>query len=311
MSKPSELGVLYTEYTRIKAGTPIASLWSYEACSRGDDRHSVMLNRHGDHEYWLERSDPLLNMILPGTGVSLIVNFGDPWAAGRSLATSDLLPPACVTGPVTRARILHVGRSVRAVGIGFASGLTPDVFGVPAADLVDRMIPLKDVWTRADVERLVESLDVRNIRRAAEELKDQFVARLAQSPCPQGLAPSAFRFIARRAGHVNIDEMARSHGLSRQRFARQFSSVAGLPPKLFARVTRFQALVHRLLSTDVSQWASLPPVLGFYDQGHMINEFRAFAGSPPTVFFQPHGGTVEAPRVRLRGRPSDWLNQAR
>ena len=59
-------------------------------------------------------------------------------------------------------------------------------------------------------------------------------------------------------------------------------------PKLFARITRFQSLVRALLSSDVSQWVSVAPAVGFYDQAHMINEFRAFAGSSPTVFFQPH-----------------------
>ncbi len=42
--------------------------------------------------YWLGRSDPLLNTIVPGVGVSLVINFGDVWAAGRSLVTSGLVP---------------------------------------------------------------------------------------------------------------------------------------------------------------------------------------------------------------------------
>jgi hypothetical protein len=82
-----------------------------------------------------------------------------------------------------------------------------------------------------------------------------------------------------------------------------------VPPKLFARITRFQALVHALLSTDVSQWASLSPTVGFYDQAHMINEFRAFAGSPPTVFFRPHTCDIDSAVIKLRGRPSEWLRR--
>src|SRR5262245_36533923 len=104
--------------------------------------------------------------------------------------------------------------------------------------------------------------------------------------------------------------MARSHGLSRQRFAARFSAAARLTPKLFARITRFQTLVHTLLSTDVSEWASVSQAVGFYDQAHMINEFRAFAGSPPTVFFQPHDGSIHRAQVQLRGRPSEWLRRA-
>ena len=105
---------------------------------------------------------------------------------------------------------------------------------------------------------------------------------------------------------MSIDSLASAHGLSRQQFARRFSASTGLPPKLFARITRFQALVHTLLSTDVSQWASASSAVGFYDQAHMINEFREFAGSSPTVFFRPHRDTVLPDRTRLRGRPSEW-----
>jgi len=110
----------------------------------------------------------------------------------------------------------------------------------------------------------------------------------------------------RDGGAVSVDAMAKTFGLSRHQFRRRFSEVNGLTPKLFARITRFQALVQMLLSTDVSWWASEGPGLGFYDQAHMINEFREFAGSPPTTFFRPHADAAALPEIRLRGRPSEW-----
>src|SRR5260370_35110768 len=97
--------------------------------------------------------------------------------------------------------------------------------------------------------------------------------------------------------------MARGHGLSRGEFSRRFRAAAGLPPKLFARITRFQALVHALLSTDVSRWASGSLDVGFYDHAHMINEFRAFAVSPPTVFFPPNDSDTNPAKIHFRGGP--------
>jgi AraC-like DNA-binding protein len=78
---------------------------------------------------------------------------------------------------------------------------------------------------------------------------------------------------------------------------------------LFAQLTRFEQLVHRLLATDVEQWASLSSAAGFYDQAHMINEFRRFAGSAPTRFFVPRDDEGTSTSVRLQGRPSEWVER--
>jgi AraC-like DNA-binding protein len=202
-----------------------------------------------------------------------------------------------------------VGRSVHTVGAVVPATLTPGVFGVPASELVDRIVPLQDLWTGDDVERLVEFLSNLEIRPCVTALRDELVARIGRPGSHETVAQMAPRLIKLRAGRVSVDDMARSHGLSRQQFAARFSAAAGLTPKLFARITRFQALVHFLLSTDVSRWGSLSPAIGFYDQAHMINEFRAFAGSPPTIFFQPRGGGIDPASIQLRGRPGEWLRR--
>jgi AraC-like DNA-binding protein len=306
MSETSELGIVYTEHSSLIATTLFSSLWSYETRARSRNRRSVTRNADGNHEFWLDRSDPLLNTILPGTHVSLIINFGDTWTAGRSFATSAVLPRVCVAGPFTQARILRVGRSVDAVGAIVSPTLAQSVFGIPAAELVNRIVPLEDLWTRDDVERLFTSLLLLESRHRVPALKDQFAVR-DRGNSFEPIARTAARLIELRGGRVSIDAMARSHGLTRQQFARRFCVSAGLPPKLFARITRFQSLVRALLSTDVSQWASAASAIGYYDQAHMINEFRAFAGSSPTVFFQPHGGAMDSAKIQLQGKPCEWV----
>jgi AraC-like DNA-binding protein len=301
----SDLGVLYTEHADLRAATPVASLWSYEAAARDPQRRAVTINRDGNCEYWLEPWDPLLNTMLPGTGVSVVVTFADRWAAGRSLATSALLPRLCVVGPVTQSRIVRVGVRVQAIGAVLSSIDTASVFGVPASALVDHIVPLDDLWAPDEVEQLYARLSALSTRVRLLELCGELVARVDRT-VREPVGTAAARLIAVRGGQVSIDRIAASQGLSRRRFASQFSDAAGMTPKLFARITRFQSLVHSLLSSDVSQWASMAPAAGFYDQAHMINEFRDFAGAPPTVFFQPHDDRDRAHALQLRGRPSEW-----
>jgi AraC-like DNA-binding protein len=310
MSDSSAVGIVYTEHSPMRAGTPIASLWSFHTAERGRERRTIARQADGTQEFWLDRSDPLLNTILPGMGVSIIVNFGDLWAAGRSLATSELIPRVSVIGPCTQARILRVGRSVHALGAVLPTVLTPAILNVPPSALVDRIVPLHDLWLDDEADRLVDSLAPLDRRRAASSLKDVLLSRIRGASHGEIVADAAAHFITVRAGHVSIADLARSHGLSRHQFARRFTAATGVPPKLFARIARFQTLVPTLLATDVSQWASLSSDLGYYDQAHMINEFRTLAGAPPTIFFRPHDSSIDVERIHMRGRPSEWLRQA-
>jgi AraC-like DNA-binding protein len=181
-----------------------------------------------------------------------------------------------------------------------------NAFGVPPSDLVDRIVPLEDLWTSDEVEQLLDTISPLEIRHQMAGLRDAVVARLEREDRRDSLADTTSQLIVRHRGHISIDDIARRHGVSRKQVARRFSAAIGMTPKLFARVTRFQALVEALLASDVSKWVSLAPTLGFYDQAHMINEFRGFAGAPPTVFFQPHGDGIDVETRQPRGRPSEW-----
>jgi AraC-like DNA-binding protein len=301
MSDLVDPGVLYTDHPALAAGTPFLSLWSYETCVRSCGSSDP------PHQHWLHRSDPLLNTMLPGTHVSIVVNLGDRWAAGRSLPATTRLPPIGVFGPFTQPRLLRVGRHVRAFGVVVPAILAPDLFGVPAPDLVNQIVPLEDLWTRHEVERLHAWLIDAPPPEGLVTLRDELRRRLQLTPRVPTLEGMAARLLTARRGGVAIDAMAAHYGVSRQRFARRFHDATGVPPKLFARIARFQGLVYSLLSTDVSEWAGVAPAAGFYDQAHMINEFRSFTGAPPTAFFQPHDDSIDLSRIQVRGRPSEWL----
>jgi AraC-like DNA-binding protein len=304
MSEDYKTGVLYTEHGPLRVGTPLLSLWSFDTRRHESSRPPVLVTTDGDQEYWLEHSDPLLNTMLPGTAVSIVVNLGTSWACGRSLIGTELVPRVCVVGPLTRPRVLRVGRRVRAVGAVLPSVQAFSAFGVDAEALVDRIVPLDCLWAAADVRRLQDALAGAPGGQAPRRLRDRLVRRMRGHASATIWAGRVSRLITQRNGQVSVDALASAHDLSRQHFTRRFRAATGLSPKEFATITRFQALVQTMLSTDVAGWASIATTAGFYDQAHMINEFRALAGSSPTAFFRPHGENVA---VEVRGRPYEWL----
>lgn len=305
MSDAATTGIVYTEFRRLKTDTPLLSLWTYRSSIRERGRQSVQAMSDGRDEYWLDRGDPLLNTILPGTAISLVINLGDAWATSSTTSALAAVPAVCVVGPFTQARTLHLGDHVRAVGAVLPATFAQTMFGCRARDLVNRIVALEDRWPSGRVARLLEAIDGPGAAIAVEALRGEVLDAASMVPDDE-VVNRASQLLTARGGRLAIQHLASAHGVSHQTLARRFGIATGLSPKQFARISRFQTLVHALLMTDVDQWAETAPRLGFYDQAHMINEFRTFAGQSPITFFQPRGRDGLPRKSGLQGRPCEW-----
>jgi methylphosphotriester-DNA--protein-cysteine methyltransferase len=62
-------------------------------------------------------------------------------------------------------------------------------------------------------------------------------------------------------------------------------------PKTLARVVRFERLLCAA-RRGRRDWASLAADLGYFDQAHLIADFRELAGTTPVPFFQSPGAPM-------------------
>jgi AraC-like DNA-binding protein len=88
--------------------------------------------------------------------------------------------------------------------------------------------------------------------------------------------------IAATGGRLPIEELATQTGFTRKHLASLFQQQVGFSPKSLARVHRFRgalAILNR--ANGQVPWAALAEQCGFYDQSHLINEFRRFTGFSP------------------------------
>lgn len=166
-------------------------------------------------------------------------------------------------------------------------------FGLPLHALQDDHPALDDLWPRHEAEALAAALweRERTLPQRLAILQRVLLARLrAAAPGPADrLARAAVGLIDQAGGAVRIDELARTLGVSRQHLALQFRERVGLPPKTFAMVSRFRraGAALRLQSAGQFDWARLALDCGYYDQSHLIHEFRLFADETPERFARP------------------------
>lgn len=82
----------------------------------------------------------------------------------------------------------------------------------------------------------------------------------------------------------SVREIARDIGLSQRRLIQVFTSSVGLTPKRYLRVCRFQRARGLAGNTVSPDWARVALECGYFDQSHLIRDFRQFTGFTPGEF---------------------------
>lgn len=235
----------------------------------------------------------------PTGGVAMLFSLGPPQAlldgpGGRA----TWFDTAWVSGE--RARPYHIAapHGARLVGVGFRPGGARPFFDLPLAELTDRVVPLEALWPRALLEPLREALHAVDTSRGDGPVRlfallDRGL-RLRLDVARSvglGLIGAAVRRLGLAGSGVSVGAVADDLGVSTRYLRRAFEDGVGLGPKTLHRVLRFQELIGRLdaLTSAVSSaaepdWSALALACGYFDQSHMIRDFRLFTEMRPSDY---------------------------
>ena len=181
-----------------------------------------------------------------------------------------------MAGPDTRPSPLDSESEF--LGIRFRPGAAPGVLGVPASELLDRRVSLRDLWG-ALADCLAERLTA-NPAEARGLLESSLFARAsAAGSSSDPLIGQVLRGLSRGDG---LDDVAERLGISQRTLRRHCVSAIGYGPKTLERVLRFRRALS-LIRARVPL-ADIALLAGYADQAHLTNEFQRLAGSTPGQF---------------------------
>jgi AraC-like DNA-binding protein len=222
-----------------------------------------------------ETAGPLERREGPGCHIVVILSFGEKWTIDGELLTSFVggLRARQVT---TR----HEGRS-HGIHVDLVPPAARAILALPLRELACGQAPLDEVL---DEPFLAERLAYAASWDARFRLLDEVFAERLGPPAPE--VEWAWRTIVDAGGSVRISRVAERLGWSRKRLAARFAEHVGVPPKTLARIARFERASGLAETQQPPDWARIAVECGFYDQSHLINEFRAFTGRTPETFFQ-------------------------
>lgn len=245
----------------------------------------------------LAPADSQPERILPDGCAELILNFGDRFLQHGPNRT--VLQPCCFfVGQITGPMLISPTGPVDLVGIRFHPGGTKAFFRFDLDQTTNEVVDLRDSHEEFPSEWLDRLGNLTSIEDRIFLLKSLLCSRLPEVRQDMTTLRLA-RQIVRQHGMISIDELSRAAGISSRQLERRFRREVGLGPKMLGRILRFQH-VFRALEQDDSAWATLAVECGYYDQAHLIRDFRQFADQTPAALFAHRSVLTEAFTRRRR-----------
>ena len=238
----------------------------------------VQLQRHVAHLMaYAEELPPDVDVterVLPDGALRLVFDLRDGHDAAR------------VCGPSTSPVLLTMRGHVRGLSVTLRSGAALALFGLPAHELAGRAEAWEDLvhaGQRSLGSRLREARDDgARVRVLTEVLQAMLRETDAQSERRARLAAALFR---RSTGERSVRAVAQALGIGERRLQQIFQCRSACRR---GRSAGWPAHARMLApaASSTAPWAQVAVEGGFYDQAHLVDEFRALCGLTPRQFLQ-------------------------
>ncbi|HTE48027.1 MAG TPA: helix-turn-helix domain-containing protein [Gemmatimonadaceae bacterium] len=220
--------------------------------------------------------------IVPDGCVELIFHLGDPFAQVVDNLRS-MQPRALVVGQATAPAIVGPTGAVNVVGIRLHPWSAASLLDVSAAVLRDRVFSMDELigpaanrlWNRLG-ELSSQQMSRENIERLIESV---FVKRVPPDPAAAALV----RYFSSQPTLPSTRLAANNFGRTTRWVQRTFADAIGLAPKMLVRIVRVQRVLGMVRDNPSASWSNVALEAGYYDQSHLIRDFRQLVGAPPTM----------------------------
>jgi AraC-like DNA-binding protein len=238
--------------------------------------------------YWaLEYDKPHVSepeLVLPDCCPEIVFNLSERFLRVHS-DREERQPGALFAGQMSRSIMLRPSGNVKLFGIRLQPAGASCIVGFPANNITDAIVGFDDACGREGRE-LEERLNVATTFADRIAIFERWACRrLSRGADLDHLAAHASLLISEGRGAHAISAVANRIGVSERRLERHFKRSIGISPKTFSRIVRFQSVVRSVQNNATTDVLETALDLGYYDQSHLIRDFREFSGITPQAFF--------------------------
>lgn len=230
-------------------------------------RHFLILESPG--------TEKTLHRLIPDGNPGLVFHYGAP---------IHPFPKSFAYGQVTRPHnIVSTGKLATFIVVLRPHALTP-LTGLPAYTFTDTAIALQDIWGPKANLLEKQMVNASDHQTRVEQIQAFLLQKITHRPSGNELIEHSLRHLEEQQ-NPNIEQLAGQLSIGRRTLERTFGAAIGISPKQFAGIIRTQHFLKALSQTHTENITQLAYEFGYYDQSHLIRDFKTKTGITPGKYF--------------------------
>ena len=211
--------------------------------------------------------------------------FARPEVTYLTQNKKELLPSGILNGPqVNRVQITMPHNFT--IKVGFQPGCLYRLLGVPLNEFtMDLALDSAYVFDK-EIPFINEQLHEATSHAQMVEIIETFLLKKLHPLHDKSPIDAVLYKIIATGGLMTMDNIKAQSGVSVRQLERLFQQRTGMSPKFFVRLTRFAKAWILKENNPQLRWTSIAYTCGYYDQMHLIRDFKEFAGVSPSVIVE-------------------------
>jgi AraC-like DNA-binding protein len=171
-----------------------------------------------------------------------------------------------------------------AFGIKFAPGGFFPFLGTSVSSLTNRSVAVSEIFGEEADSLATMILATEKEDEMMAAANDFLLRRIPALDERSVLARQLVEQVLHEQDILTVEVLAARTGLSSRSLQRLFSQYVGVSPKWVIRRYRLHELLERIHAGTPPDWARLAVELGYFDQAHLINDFKSITGYTPAAY---------------------------
>lgn len=223
--------------------------------------------------------------VIPYGCMEMVFHSENRLLSSSATDKSELQPRLFICGQATNFKDISLTGKLNMIAITFLPYGARVFFDIPLNELSGQMISLNDIDNKVYKELEETLLDASGNDERIKLIETFLITRLRTFKEHNfKRIYTAIQSINQTKGDITIMQLADRCCLSYKQFKRIFAEYIGANPKDFLRIVRFQKALYLLEHQPAITLSQLAFESGYYDQSHLINEFKSFSGYTPKEY---------------------------